>query len=218
MKLVKLAQLALLFLALPSYGQFNYAEKLAGITIRPGMSYSVGDPLSKTRISLNERVAYSMGFYLYYPVNKKNDSFIPFHYVKVELNLGFRSGLFTVNDLNQTALVQSRYIEWVLVVPLTWEINDHLAANVGIGGGLVWVRDQAFYSDITPTPTFTLGNSIKASLMFDYHLLFKGKSNAVIGSRILVESSRYAYGELSVYFWFGLGVAKFKDNLRKRFK
>jgi hypothetical protein len=51
--------------------------------------------------------------------------------------------------------------------------------------------------------------------MLDYHLLFTGKSNAVIGSRVLIESSRFAYGEWSIYFGFGLGVQKLKEKIKK---
>ncbi len=214
MKSLKLAELAFLFLAVPTYGQFQYGERLMGFTIKPGLSYSSGDPVSQNRISANQLV-FAIGFYRYFTVNKKNESLIPFHHLKMEANLGYRSGLFTINDLNQTAVVDSRYIELVLLAPFTWEINEHLAANVGLGGGLVWVRGQNIYPTTPPVTTVNEGNSIKGSLMFDYHLLFTGKSNAVIGSRIQVESSRFAYGEWSIYFGFGLGVQKLKDRVKK---
>jgi hypothetical protein len=214
MKLTSLTVLTFLFLAIPSYGQFDYGSRLVGFAIKPGLSYSYGDPASQNRTPANQLVA-AMGFYRYYSVNKKNESLIPFHYLKVEANLGMRSGLFTINDLNQTAVVDSRYIELILLAPFTWEINDHVAANIGLGGGVVWVRGQTVYSDITPAPTVNEGNPIKGSVMLDYHLLFAGKSNAVVGSRILVESSRFAYGEWSIYFGFGLQVQKLKDRIKK---
>lgn len=214
MKFTRLYAICLFLLTTNTYAQFDYSSSLMGFTIKPGFSYSSGDQTSQNRIPANQLV-FAMGFYRYYCVNKKNESAIPFHYLKVEANLGLRSGLFTVNDLNQTAVVDSRYIELALLAPFTWEINDHLAANVGLGGGIVWVQGQNIYATFTPTPSVTAGNTIKGSLMLDYHLLFTGKSNAVIGSRVLIESSRFAYGEWSIYFGFGLGVQKLKEKIKK---
>jgi hypothetical protein len=199
-----------------AYAQFDYAKNLMGLTLKTGLSYSHNDPVNTNRIPGNHLIA-GWGLYRYFPVNKKNESFIPFHYLKVEAFSGFRSGLFTINDLNQTAVISTRYLELDIVAPLTWEVNDHLAVNVGAGAGIVWVGNQTINSDIILTAPIKEGNSLKGSFIFDYHFLFTGKSNAVLGSRILVESSQYAFTEWSIYFGFGFSHQKLKEKLKKKF-
>jgi hypothetical protein len=214
MKSIKLLMLAFFLITMTASAQFDYTKKLIGITIKTGLSYGVNDPVNANPLPRNYLSA-AWGFYRYYNVNTKNNSLIPFHYLKAEVNTGFRTGFFTINDLNQQAALRTNYIELVLLAPFTWEINDHIAANIGFGGGIVWVRRQAVNSDIVPTPIIKDENSIKGSFLFDYHLLFVGKSNAVVGSRILIETSRYAYGEWSIYFGFGLPIQKLKDKIKK---
>jgi len=199
-------------ITLQGYSQFDYSKKLIGISINPGLSYSTGDHAVSNGIRVNQ-LALAWGFYVYYPINK-NGSF-PIHYLRADVGGGFRSGFFTINNLNQEAIVTSRYTELTLMAPFTWEVNDQLAANIGFGGGMVWVSRQSFFSEITPTPIFEEGNAFKGVVLFDYHLLFKGKSNALIGSRFLVETSKYAYGEWSVYFGFGLEARKIKERIKK---
>jgi hypothetical protein len=198
----------ILVVAKPSLAQFNYGSKLVGLMMKTGISYSAQEPIPSSHLALG------WGFYRYLSINPKNDLIIPFHFLKVEINGGARSGLFAVNNLNQTVLVRSRYLEVALIAPLTWELSDHIAANIGAGASLVWVGGQTMSSNIVPAPLFEERRSLKGGFMFDYHILFAGKSNAVLGSRILRETSNSGHVEWSLYFGFGLSP----KNLKERFK
>lgn len=179
--------------------QFDYNKKLSGLLIKTGLSRAYNENSNPSTY-----LSASFGVYKYFNVNKKNESIFPFHYLRTELNIGSRSGLFTVNELNQTAIIQTNFIELGLIAPLTWEITNHIAANIGVGGALGFVRGQNIYSDIKPTPTIKEGNSVKGSILIDYHLLFVGSSNGIIGSRIIIEPTQYSYSELSFYIGFAM--------------
>lgn len=194
---------------LDSFSQFNFKTKLSGMAIKIGLSRSINEGSVSSEVTNNYPVA-SFGVYRYFNVNTKNESLFPFHYLKGELNFGSRAGRFTINNLNQTAVIQTNFVELALIVPLTWEITDHIAANVGFGAGLGFVRSIRAYSDVTPTPSIPGGDSFKGTFIADYHFLFVGSGNGVVGIRAVIEPSKYSYAEWSVYFGFSIPKPKKK--------
>ena len=91
-KLHNVAFLLLLLLANPLLAQFDYSKKLVGLMMKTGISYSDNDPIPSNQLIPG------WGFYRYFNVNSKNESIVPFHYLKVEINGGIRSGLFKINN------------------------------------------------------------------------------------------------------------------------
>lgn len=185
-----------------TYAQFDFNKRLTGLTIKLGQSNSIN-----TNIPIPNSSGFlvaSMGLYKYLNLNSKNDLRIPFHYLRTEFNLGVRKGIFSVNDLNQIATIDVRYFELVLIAPLTWEFNDNTSINVGMGGTLGYVRSETIVPDSNPIPFLDKGNVIKLGIVGDIHILFIGKSNAQIGTRVLIEPMKYSFFEWSGYFSFGL--------------
>ncbi|NOS54814.1 MAG: hypothetical protein HOP37_00995 [Cyclobacteriaceae bacterium] len=179
------------------------------MAIKIGLIRSINEESVSSEVPNNYPTG-SFGVYRYFNVNTKNESLFPFHYLKGELNFGYRAGRFAINNLNQTAVIQTNFVELALIVPLTWEITDHIAANVGLGAGLGLVRSTRASSDITPTPSIQGGDSFKGTFIADYHFLIVGSGNGVIGMRVLIEPSKYSYAEWSVYFGFSIPKSKKK--------
>lgn len=193
----------LLLISFSLHAQYDYSKKLAGMTIRIGLSNAINGT-DNTDLSPSSYLASAFGVYRYFAVNKNHESLIPFHYIKSEINFGNRTGLFKINDFGQRAQIQTKYVDLIVIVPLTWEINDHVAANIGIGSSVGFVTSKKVKSDIVPTPAVPYGNNVKAGFIADWHLLFTGKQNAIVGGRITIEPSQYAYAEWSFYIGFAL--------------
>lgn len=190
-------------------GQFDFTKRVSGLIIRTGFSNSI-DEKANSNASSNIYGSASIGVYHLFVVNSKNESLIPFHYLKTELNFGSRGGLFSIDDLNQTGGIRTSYVDLVVITPLSWEINDHLAANLGIGAGLGFVRNQTLSTNIKPAPNLDYGSPFRTSFVIDYHFLFIGSGNAMFGARSVIESSKFSFFEWSLYFGFSLPGKKIR--------
>jgi len=192
-----------------TFAQFDFSKKISGMTLNTGRSNASNDPAAANPPGY---ISASAGVYHYFNINPRNESLIAFHYLRAELNYGFRSGLFTVNALNQTATLTTRSVELALIVPLSWEVSDHVASNIGIGGSIGYVTSTTLKSDVPPLPAAVPGESLRFGFLIDYHLLFIGKSNAVIGTRLNIQPSTYSYADWSVYFGFSPPTLRRKKN------
>jgi hypothetical protein len=168
--------------------------------LKIGQSYGINDVAITNPSGL---LSASFGLYRYFNINSKS-GLIHVHYLRTEINTGFRSGSFIVNSQNQMVRISSNYIDLTLILPISWEITDQIVSNIGIGGSLGFETSRSIFSDIQPTPAVKDGISLKPGIIFDYHLLFLGTSNAQIGTRVLIQPSQYSYFEWSVYFGFAM--------------
>ncbi len=202
---------------LTSSAQFDYEQKIEGMAIRLGASKGFDDPNAARE---ENGLATCISLYHRHNLNTKNESLIPFHYLITEFSFGSKRAYATVNSRNEIARVDNNYIEVALIVPLTWELSNKVALNAGLGGSLLYITDQDIRAHRPLSENPYQYNSLKGTILSDFHILILmgASSNLIIGCRVVVEPSNYAFAEVGGYIGFSLPTfnTKTKKSTRKR--
>ncbi|MDZ4715009.1 MAG: hypothetical protein SH819_06015 [Cytophagales bacterium] len=127
---------------------------------------------------------------------------IPFYYIKAEVGVSNRIGVFDVDGFGPVRITSS-ILDFSVTLPITLEVSDALKAYVGLGANLGYLVNSKLESDVGVPPSVR-GSSLRPGLIVDVGFLVDDKSTAQLGIRALTEVTKYGYSEIGFYLGFGI--------------
>jgi len=192
------ASIILAAFANPSAGQVLSHKNSLGIFLRP--SFTKGLNSNNTGLSDPNYLTGGLGVYDLIRI-RDTPAKVPFYFVKAELGLSNRTGLFDVQGFGPVR-ISSNVVDLSIVLPLSVEISETLRANAGIGGSLGYTSSSKVESAVG-TPPLVAVSTWRPGLILDVGFIVDAKSTATFGFRTLLESGDYPYSELGFYLGFG---------------
>jgi uncharacterized protein (UPF0254 family) len=179
-------------------GQIDLTQKPRGGVILEN-SFSQPAFVGSLPIYHNLRFGFYKNFSL---TGKAFQPWIPF--LRTEVVLGGRQGDFFNSSTAQTERVNCAVVDVNVILPVRWSLGENVFCNVGIGLQTGIGRNSVF-TDTNPTSQL-LRTSINPSIgiITDVNVSFGGRTNACMGTRMLLTYSSYSYMVNSFYFGFSL--------------
>ncbi len=167
-----------------------------GLNCRFGLSES-RDASTSSTLQTNNPLYLSAAEGLIYlikmkPIQRNEVALLP--YLRTELNLSGRSGLFNIN--NMLTRLSTTNIDLVVLAPISFKINESTFPYLGLGGNYsynlnAWSPDGP--SSIMPRS--------KAGLVADMGVSFFGERiMSFLGFRLMGEFGPYAFSEWGFYY------------------